>query len=795
MVTATSDSVPTSVETDLSKVPIDKEWSRLAIDDGTKIIKNNEYALRLISRNGEIVTTRSTNVSYRDEVSAAQNPRFDIPPHEDIRNNIQDYLNGSVQFYVSGELAFAGDIIKITTSQKEGDDFTVKTRNPGRRLRDQNVDITPDNSILQDTMAKIVDRQNDVRGEYDNYIDSASLNQTTILGDIVAVADGNTSGTVTFQNIDSDASVIDYINVKVYTDTTVEFRLLPNDANEDDVIVTLDGLDKNNFGEWKTIPIPELPAVSYDIEFELNGQGLLHDWVIISGNEVTRNVTAPDINSVGQDQFFYERSGTQLNDTLLPDQSKSAKYDSDGEYIRARRAGELYNPDGEFGNINDTDSEAVGGEVIRLSPGQSLSSTITLTSPDEIDDGMFYIRVKADGGSGDNYSWNVDLDIGSQTLNDFTLQIVPNDWNWEPIFTSSLDAGTTLDFDVTSRAENSIDVLLDVIWWGCGPNSEHYNDPNFDNSVNENGQIQSPSEYVDEAYAVFQEEVSPENITTATTTIDLQDTEQAADNWGPVQRVTTDIAFDEISDNSQTVTDSYPFAGTNHQVRVYLGGSGFDDTVSPAFGYRSMKLYSYEVIVSTNDLEVIFNQNITGNRLQAISELADSSTQFYRWEGNRCEIFQRGTRKTDVDLRKEEINSSVGIEDVYTAVEVYGRDGVTSGLVEADNPPDFVDRDKELRDPDILTDSDAQRRAVSFLRNNSSVEYEGDITTLPTFAPVGEEIDGSLFDHGQDMVIETVRYGRTRSNISLGFTQRLSRKIRGLDDETTSLIRTQTTTV
>ena len=794
MITATSDSVPTSVETDLSKVPIDKEWSRLAIDDGTKIIKNNEYALRLISRNGEIVTTRSTNLSYRDEVSAAQNPRFDIPPHEDIRNNIEEYLNGSVQFYVSGELAFAGDIIKITTSQKEGDDFTVKTRNPGRRLRDQNVDITPENSILQDTMAKIVDRQNDVRGEYDNHIGSASFNQTTTLGDIVAVADGNTSGTVTFQNIDSDASIIDYIKVKVYTDTTVEFRLLPNDSNEDDVIFTLDGLDKNNFGEWETIQIPELPAVSYDIEFELNGQGLLHDWVVVSGNEVTRNVTAPDINTVGQDEFFYNRSDAELDATLLPNQSKSVKYDSDTGNIRARRAGELYRFDGLYGNVPSSEEGGVQGEAVLLQPGDSLQTT-TLTSPDEIEDGGFSVRAKAAGGSGDNYAWSVDLDVGGRSLTDFTLQLEPNEWTWEPIFGSTLNTGTSIDLDLTSRSENTQDVYIDVVWWGHAPTSEHYNDPFFTNTINDEGNLNFPREYVSEAWATFEAQVSPENITQATTTASLINTDSPNFAWGPVQRVTTDIAFDEIPDNSETVTDSYPFAGVDHQVRIYIGSSGFDETQLPSRGYQSIEVEDYEVTVSTNDLEVIFDQNITGNRLQAISELADSSTQFYRWEGNRCEIFQRGTRKTNVDLRKEEINSSVGIEDVYTAVEVYGRDGVTSGLVEADNPPDFVDRDKELRDPDILTDSDAQRRAVSFLRNNSSVEYEGDITTLPTFAPVGEEIDGSLFDHGQDMVIETVRYGRTRSSISLGFTQRLSRKIRGLDDETTSLIRTQTTTV
>jgi len=124
---------------------------------------------------------------------------------------------------------------------------------------------------------------------------------------------------------------------------------------------------------------------------------------------------------------------------------------------------------------------------------------------------------------------------------------------------------------------------------------------------------------------------------------------------------------------------------------------------------------------------------------------------------------------------------------------VYGQNGIYSGVIEADNPPSFVDRNKEIRDADIETELDAQRRAISFLRNNSTIEYEGSIDTMPTFAPVGEMMDGSLFDHGQDMVIETVSYGKDRTSISLGFEQRLSRKIRGLDRDTSSLTRSQTT--
>ena len=202
---------------------------------------------------------------------------------------------------------------------------------------------------------------------------------------------------------------------------------------------------------------------------------------------------------------------------------------------------------------------------------------------------------------------------------------------------------------------------------------------------------------------------------------------------------------------------------------------------SPLQGVNNHEINSYDVLADTNDLSVFLDQDFTDNRLSIISSLADDSNLFFRFEGNLCRIFTRGSKQTDVELVEESVTSSVDIEDVYASVEVIGQNGVTSGIVQADDAPDFIDKHKELRERDIKNKEDANRRAMDFLRSHSSIEYSGSITTLPTRVPVGEELPDSIFSHGKRTHIEKASYSKRRTNIDAGKTQSFAKKIISLD--------------
>jgi hypothetical protein len=790
MVTGTSDSDQVLVNTDYSTIEQSRDWSELAIDDGTISLEKNSYYLRLFSRSGNEIVSQIESIGFKQEVNAAQNPTFDIPPLGELKTNKTDYLSGAAQLFIDGKIAFAGEIIKIDTSQTIGDNISIKVRNPGRKLDDQSVDITPNNSVLQDVIGKIIDRQNDIHSEFSDMISSASLNNTTQIGDLIAVSSGNNSGTITFSDVNSDLSSLDRVNVKAYSAPSVEMELLPADSNEEDFTYTMDTLDKNESGEWVTIDIPSYPETSYDLRFTLEDNSYLFDWLAIAGSEVTRELTAPTIEQVGSDEFFYSRSGAELQNNIIDAESSNIVYDSGSDAVRAKQWGVV----GEFLN-SQSRSNAVNGAAEVLPVGTS-SNPIDLSSEDSIENGDLYIRAMVEDypGTEDVIAVDVGVNVGTERISSTNIPV--DEWGWTSVPVAfDISSSTSLDaIEITNNDTvdgDGVNLVIDVCYWVDGDRNS--TDILFSNSVDENQQLEGPREYADEAYVTFTTEASTENVTEATTTTTTRNNSTVYTAWGPSQRLTKDINFPTPPNNSNEVSNSYPFTGVEHQVRVYLGASGYDETQTPQRGYQSIELDSYEVTVSTNDLEILYDQDITGSRLQAISDLADSSTYFYRWDGNRCKVFQRGAKKSNVDVRKENATDSVGIEDVYSSAEVYGQNGVYSGVVEADNPPSFVDRNKEIRDADIETELDAQRRAISFLRNNSTIEYEGSIDTMPTFAPVGEMMDGSLFDHGQDMVIETVSYGKDRTSISLGFEQRLSRKIRGLDRDTSSLTRSQTT--
>lgn len=986
MPTAFSDSEQGSIETDLSRITIEKDWSDLAIDDGSNIIKANDYALQLITRDGEtIITTSVESIRFRDEINAAQNPRFEIPPNDELVEKQREFLSGTIYFFVSGDIAFGGEITKIESSQNIGENISIKTRNPGQRAADDSVDFQPDNTVLQDVMAKMVDRTNDVHSEMGQSIEDAVLDDVEIVDDVALTT--NTKGTIRFNEVHSDASEIKYINVKSFSDPEVTLRVYIND--EEEYSFTLDDSNENNFGEWRRVEIPALPSEPYDLEFEIEGGSFLFDWISIASLEVTRTTIPPEIETTDEDEFFYDVESSEIIDSVVEDtlgdglqegssrietrqvsawDRGSPKEDFDTEFENGegsvleyegstiswsptisdsmddwgawfrykvyeqlvnrnsthtngdtpydddwggaaeasteqvavedssvkisgdadksfqwtyRRTDEDYSGSDDPGNLDDfvvsgqgyvtstsdnfrmgvragsfqpVDSEDGYGfrqnsdelELIRYDDGSQ--TTLDTTSMTAVAEEWFdwEIEVGGDGGvsasiSNSEGSWSVDdsdhnhvwfgeffvdtlstfyiddilgevndarIDL-TMTVDDDSLtvdRIVQDEyreWEWRPFveadFTGDFPqtASSSLDIELEATSKSNRAVVTSPMC--VVPHSDEWDrEIHFDTEVHEsNGYLDYPPVYsngeVFDNTVDFESVASEENIFQSTTTASLTNTDDVSGSWGPSQKTTNTAPFLQPR-NTDVVTDSYPYTGVDHKVRMHLSAAGTErDDDSPRLGYERMGITSYEVTISTNDLEIVFDQSLTGNRLSVMSELADDSSYFFRWEGNNAHIFQRGAEKTNPELRNEEVNSSIGIEDVYSSAEVFGFDGVSSGVIEAEDPPDFIDRHKEIRDQNIETELDARRRAIGFLRDNSTIEYEGDITTLPTFAPVGALIDGEMFNHGEDMVIESVRYGKRRTTINLGFEQKLSRKVRGLDRSTTSITRKQTT--
>ena len=309
----------------------------------------------------------------------------------------------------------------------------------------------------------------------------------------------------------------------------------------------------------------------------------------------------------------------------------------------------------------------------------------------------------------------------------------------------------------------------------------------FDGEVHEaEGHLDYPPEYaygdIFDNSVSFEPEVSEENIFIADVVSDITNTTDVYGQWGISQVIDADsTAFPDV-ENSDTVSQEFSYPGVEHAVNFRLSSSGQRNNDSPRYGFNRQTLSSYDVDISTNNLPIVFDRSFSDNRLALMNNLATDSSIFFRWIGDEVEIFQRGQRTTDVDLRSENITSTVSIKDVYKSCEVIGLHNVRSGVIESSEAPSYVDKHKVIRTEDIQTESDAINRAKRFLEKHGTIEFKGSVETLPTFAPLGAEIDGGLFNHGQDMIIRGVSYGKRGTTIDLGYNKDVSTELISLEE-------------
>ena len=427
-------------------------------------------------------------------------------------------------------------------------------------------------------------------------------------------------------------------------------------------------------------------------------------------------------------------------------------------------------------------------------------------SPDyDMEEWMLTCRIRAEPDSEDDETVilpALEIAVDGSIVDNFIdgAELTPDDEPRYRDFGSSASGGTlsagsnvSIVIEVTEANFDFSEVDEEdygVLWFDVITLHDSRFNYNFDNEVHEpEGYLDGPELRPPEGVFIEAEEVLADtNITTARLNASIDDHTKG----NQVLQLSFDegetyLPAEEIGENTDSIEVDAATTGLSVQGRVRLSAFPLDSNdgnaqnATPRFGYEGHEIDTWSIDVDTDNLEVLFDQEFNDNRLATISNIADSSNQFFRWEGNVCRIFRQGEESTDVDLKEENITSTTDIEDTYSSVQVKGRNGVEGPIIDSDVAPEYVDRHKEIRDRDIESEQDARRRALDFIAENGEIIYEGDIDTLPTRAPLGEEMSGELFSHGKPMFIERVNYSKRSSSISLGRRRDLGKEIMQLE--------------
>ena len=306
---------------------------------------------------------------------------------------------------------------------------------------------------------------------------------------------------------------------------------------------------------------------------------------------------------------------------------------------------------------------------------------------------------------------------------------------------------------------------------------------NFDNNVDSNNLLQLPAEYINTGMNVFFNPIEA-GIYLPYVQVDIDtnhtngDTEIAVreEDPGPWESESnTDSAhFDLEAKNIET---------SKIYLRLDLSAGGSNGTTSPTSGYIANEVTDVSVTTDVTDNDMIVDTELQGNRLEVLTDLLQDTHFYFRVENDTIVVLKRGEYKTEVDLKKSSVSSEIDIDGSYRSCKVYGkREDVEEGMrfgtseiegdtIELDNVPDMIDGHKDIEDNSKKTKAACNQKAYNFLFENSRVKYTGDIETIPTFAPIGEDIDGSIFTHGEDVMIKSVDYGIESTSITCGVEQ------------------------
>jgi hypothetical protein len=792
---------------------LEGEWQDLAIDDGDIVLTANEYFAEL-DDGSNVISTRITSISYSPTVNKAKNLKIDVPPTSDLEDNT--YLGETLRVYVDDSLLFEGDIVTISTSQTEGDDYTVEAESPGKRLKGDDIDRTVSNELVYDTISSVIDGFNELDGNYRNLqgTDDEERQDVKDLGqNVLTSSDVETTGAVTYPFLGINASDIETIYVKSYTpgsDDSIIVDVLGAEQHS----YTIDDADGSRYGEWNKIK-PDISDISqYDFKIRMKNDARLIDWVVITNHQIRRKTYTPDISEdsspeagVGESDFYTFDTDEELVKNTQNSGDAYIVTDEEGSYeIRTRKVsawgiidyqGDPYStsdiPAEEQGNFQLNDEDAIAGQELVLEKGERSPdlSNLFFVRDTLVDYEMnIRLRVTEDTNTDPdvNPNWRFSLELNGETNDRISIGNAvfetETDWpyskdhGWLNFRDTGVREGDLDSVDslvIKTLSDSELHVAIDAIVFTHKGEQLNYT---FSDDTDSNNQLARPASYAHNGlydsnqYVEFQAQQSDKNISSATSTISVSSSQNTASEWGVEQSVTLTpgVGYTSFVDSTNTVSDSFAYPGVSHSIRVMLAGIA-DDTETPKEGHDEMVLNSISADISTNDADIVTDEGLSGNRLSVINSLAKDSSALFRFDGNKAKIFQQGLLKTDVDLYKESVTSSRDISETYKSCQVKGKNDVKGNRVVAPNAPSFVDKDKSIIDRGVESKEQATSKARSFLKDHGEIEYKGDISTLPTMAPIGEMMDGSIFAHGQDMVIEGVRYSKNRTSISLGFDE------------------------
>lgn len=788
---------------------LEGEWQDLAIDDGDVVLTANEYYAELDDGNN-VISTRITSISYSPTVNKAKNLKIDVPRTTDLEDNT--YLGETLRVYVDGNKLFEGDVVVISTSQTEGDDYTVEAESPGKRLKGDDIDRSVSNEMVYDTITSVIDEFNTLDGNYRNLQGSDSEERQDVkdLGqNVLTSADGIQKGAVTYPSLGDDAGEIETIYVKTYTPDSID-SITVDIIGTETYSYTIDDADKNRYGEWRKIEPAFNNGASYDFKVRISNGARLIDWVVITDHQIKRKTYTPDIKEdsssdagVGESDFYKFDTKEELVKNVQNSGDAYIVNDEEGNYeIRTRKVaswgiidyqGDPYTgsdiPEEEQGSFQLNDEHAIDGQELVLEAGERTPDMASLFSiEDTLVDYEMHIRLRITKNEGTNAKWRYSFGINGDTNEEASIDEAifetPVEWpysdehGWLSFPSTGIlegDLDSVDDFFLKTLSNSEMYVAIDAVVFTHKGDSLNYT---FGDDTDANKELNRPASYAHndlydtDQYVEFKAQESDKNISSATSTVSFSSTQDPVTDWGVEHsiRIVPGEGYTSFVDSSTTVSDSFPYAGASHSIRVMMAGVG-DSDETPTDGHLEMKLDSISADNATNDADIVTDEGFSGNRLSVINGLAKDSSALFRFDGNKAKIFEQGLLKTDVDLYKESVTSSRDISETYKSCQVKGKNNVKGNRVTAPNAPSFVDKEKSIIDRSVESQAQATSKARSFLKDHGEIEYKGDISTLPTMAPLGEMMDGSLFAHGKDMVIESVRYGKRSTSISLGFDE------------------------
>lgn len=771
---------------------IEGQWHDEALGPGPQLIGPNEYLLT-IEKTGE--TTRQVvpeTVRYSPQVNTAKKIRMEVKSEPFLEGTT--YLGGTAKVDVNGNRLFEGKIEDIQTNQQKDENYEITARSPGLKLNGHTVDERFNNIDVFDAIAQIVDEYNDTDNKHADMrgtVDESLSGLEVVTGD--ALRASGSSGTATYSNVGVDASNIDLVRCKLYTpgtdDITVDISTASNTYQE-----TFSTADKNQYGEWVVVDPGTTfdgDTASYDIQFTLNGEAILWNWISLTSSELTRVVDPPDVSLSSTDKEAVSASlDADFQEIITIDPGEPLAVQNDR--IELLQTSWFFEGEGSstFGSA-ERDDDAYSGEISQARArvlGGTIGTTgdiLTYTFTPDYDLAAENIGISfrndwddsdGSGTAGDNLP-EVEVRLDGTIVEKFADGFSVEDTNlrWFDLFSPSppdLTAGTqsTLEIEQTADTGDYDEWIFDCVV--VYDNRYNYDFDNVVTTGSTHTYLDGPEPYPDAHTKEMDQQIVDENIIALSIDSTFDD---ISNNQAIATSVNSGQTWQEAS-NTETIDNSYPYnIGVTADTRFTVGRytSGTLET-SPATGNEGQKIIDWTVRFDANNLDIIFDERIGDNRLGAISNIADDSTAFYRFDGSECQIFQRGVRTTNPDLRKEKIKSGVNIEEVYKTCEVIGLHNVRSGTITSESAPSYVTEHKEIRDRKVETEEDAVNRAKQFLRKNGDVRFTGTIRTLPTLAPLGEEMDGSHFNHSQSMFIKSVRYSKRTATITLGFDKNVN---------------------